>query len=101
MAIQESTSIAEVKETIVMFRQLNADEKVREEAYNREKQLHDEASAINSAKREGEAIGYAKGEAAGFSKGKTKTQNTIIENMRKNGFSEEQIRIALGENYNN
>lgn len=109
MAIQESTSIAEVKETIVVLRQLNADEKVREEAYNREKQLHDEASAINSAKREGEAIGYAKGEAAGFSKGeaagfskgKTKTQNTIIENMRKNGFSEEQIRIALGENYNN
>ena len=42
MAIQQATAIPEVKETIVMLRQLSADEKVRQEAYYREKRLHDE-----------------------------------------------------------
>lgn len=53
MAIQQSTTIPEVKDTIVMLRQLSADEKVRQEAYYREKRLHDEASALGHARREG------------------------------------------------
>ena len=80
MAIQQSTQIHEVRDTIVMLRQLSADEKVKMEAYYREKRLHDEASALGSARREGEE----------------KERKKIAERMRKNGFTEEQIKLALG-----
>ena len=53
MAIQQTTQIPEVKDTIVMLRQLSADEQVRMEAHYREKRLHDEATALGSARREG------------------------------------------------
>ena len=53
MAIQQNTSIPEVQQTIVMLRKLNADEQVRQEAFYREKRLHDEASALGSAMRAG------------------------------------------------
>ena len=92
MEIQDSTNIPEVKDTIVMLRQLNADEKVKQEAYYREKRLHDEASALNNAKREGEAKGRAEGQA--------ELKESIVEKKKKNGFTEEQIRLALGDNYN-
>ena len=55
MEIQQTTNIPEVQDTIVMIRQLSADEKVRQEAYYREKQLRDEASALNGARIEGRA----------------------------------------------
>ncbi|MDY3769554.1 MAG: hypothetical protein SOZ88_01985 [Lachnospiraceae bacterium] len=69
MAIQQSTSIPEVRDTIVMLRHLSADEQVRQEAFYREKRLHDEASALGSARREGELIGEARGKAAGRAEG--------------------------------
>ena len=40
-------------ETIVVLRELNADEQVRREAFYREKRLHDEATALGNARREG------------------------------------------------
>lgn len=79
MAIQQTTQIPEVKDTIVMLRQLSADEQVRMEAHYREKRLHDEATALGSARRE--------------------ERDAIAENMRKNGFTEEQIKLALGDRY--
>ena len=88
MAIQESSTIPEVQDTIVMLRHLNSDEKVRQEAYYRERLLHDEASALGSARREGRAEGMAEGKAA--------ERSAVAENMRKNGFTEEQIKLALG-----
>ena len=88
MAIQQATTIPEVQDTIVMLRHLNADEKVRQEAYYRERLLHDEASALGSARREGRAEGMAEGKAA--------ERSAVAENMRKNGFTEEQIKLALG-----
>ena len=87
MSIQQSTTIPEVQDTIVMLRHLSADQQVRQEAYYRERLLHDEASALGSARREGEA------------KGKAVERNAIAENMRKNGFTEEQIKLALGGDY--
>ena len=83
MAIQQTTNIPEVQDTIVMIRQLSADEKVQQEAYYREKQIRDEISALNGARREGEIL----------------ANNATAERMRKAGFTEEQIKIALGENY--
>ena len=40
-----------------MIRHLSADEKVRQEAYYREKRLHDEANALGGARKEGIAEG--------------------------------------------
>ena len=88
MAIQQSTSIPEIQKTIVILREMSADEQIREEARRREKRLHDEATALNHARKEGKA------------EGKIEERNIIAETMRKNGFTEEQIKLALGENYN-
>ena len=85
MEIQQRTTILEVKDTIVMLRQLSADEKVRQEAYYREKRLHDEATALGHARREGIAQGRAEGRAE------------LVERWRKRGMTEEQIKDLLGE----
>ena len=69
--------------TIVMLRTLSADEKTKQEAYYREKRLHDEASALSSARAEG------------IAEGRTDMQNELIEKWRKKGYSDEQIRELL------
>ena len=33
--------------------------------------------------------------------GRKEERNMIVETMRKNGFTEEQIKLALGNNYSN
>ena len=76
---------------------MSADEKIREEARRREKRLHDEATALNHARKEGIEEGIAEGEAMG----REAERASIAETMRKNGFTEEQIKLALGESYNN
>ena len=102
MEIQNKSTIPEVHETIVKLRELSADEKLKREAYYREKRMHDEASAIIGSRREGRAEGLAKGLAEGREKGlaegRTKERDIIIKNMRKNGFTEEQIKLVLGNN---
>ena len=116
MEIQNKSTIPEVHETIVKLRELSADEKLKKEAYYREKRLHDEASAIIGSRREGRAEGLAEGlaegraeglaegraegRAEGLTEGMEKERNIIIENMKKNGFTEEQIKLVLGSNYN-
>ena len=93
MALQQNTSIPEIQKTIVILREMSADEKIREEARRREKRLHDEATALNHARKEGIAEGEARGREA--------ERASIADTMRKNGFTEEQIKLALGESYNN
>ncbi len=51
--------------TTVILREMSADEQIREEARRREKRLHDEAIALNHARKEGIAEGIAEGEARG------------------------------------
>ena len=72
--------------TMVILREMSGDEKIREEAYYREKQLHDEASALGHARSEGKIEGRAEGRA--------EERAEIISIMRENGFTEEQIRLA-------
>ena len=93
MALQQNTSIPEIQKTIVILREMSADEQIREEARRREKRLHDEATALNHARKEGIAEGEARGREA--------ERASIADTMRKNGFTEEQIKLALGESYNN
>ena len=60
MDVETNTQIQEVRDAIVILRELNADEQVRREAFYREKRLHDEATALGNARREGEADGIVK-----------------------------------------
>lgn len=111
MAIMQSTNIPEVRDTIVLLKELSADEKVRQEAFAREMRLHDEANAILGARREGRAEGMKeglnKGRAEGMKEGLNKGRvegkadafKAVLESMRSNGFTEEQIKKALGDNY--
>ncbi len=94
MDIENTTQIKEVRDTIVILRELNADEKLKQEVYYREKRLHDEASALSHARREG----IAEGLAEGFEKGRAEERNRLAENLRKMGMTDEQIKLALGSN---
>ena len=91
MKLQQKTDIPEGKDTIVMLRQLSTDDKIRQEAFYRERQLHDEASALGSARREGEAIGLAKGETIGM----VKKEADIILKFHQKGKTPEQIADDL------
>ena len=77
MAIQEKSQISEVREVAATVRELSADEKVRQEAFYREKQLRDQASALKAA----EAI---------------IERCATIRNMLQRGKSVEEISDALG-----
>ena len=69
--------------TIVKVRELSADEKLRREAFYREKRLHDEANAINGSRREGIRIGRAE------------RDKELVEKLLKKGYSQEQIEDIL------
>lgn len=90
MDIMENTSIPEVKKTVVILRELSADEKIQQEAYYREKRLHDEATALGHARREGKAEGIAEGKAD--------EKRAIAERLRRMGYTEEQIRQIVDTN---
>ena len=91
MALRQTSTIPEIQDAIVILRQMSADDKIRQEAYYREKRLHDEASAINNAKREGFSEGIEIGEA----KGSVEKAIKIVNNLLSKNFSlEEALVIA-------
>lgn len=69
MELEQTTTVPEIGKTIVVLRRLSADEKIQQEAWYREKQLHDEANAINGSWREGREEGLAEGIAQGIVQG--------------------------------
>ena len=87
MDIQKTTTIPEVQDTIVMIRHLSADEKVREEARYREKRLHDEANALGGARKEGVA--------EGIEIGRSERDRELIEKMREQGYTDDQIKALF------
>ncbi len=91
MSIQQTTEIPEVQDTIVMLRQLSADEKIRQEVHYREKLLHDEATALCNARREGIEEGRAEGRA----EGEDLKETEIIIKLLKKGKTPEQIADDL------
>ena len=121
MEIQNSTVIPEVNKTILIIRNLSGDEKIRQEAYYREKRLHDEATALGHARREGIAQGRAEGRAEGLTQGRAEgltqgraegltqgraeglTQgraeaiHEMKQRMRDRGMTDDEIRAILGE----
>lgn len=79
---------------------LNADTALREKIRQRDKAIKDYENDMAVARSEGKAEGKVEGRAEGKAEGKIEAQNDIAENMRKNGFTEEQIKLALGDAYN-
>ena len=59
-----------------------ADERMRPEAWYREKQMHDEASQIDDAIEEGIAIGIEKGITKGIEKGTLQTLVRLVDRGR-------------------
>ena len=70
---------------------LNADERLREQIRVQRKAELDYGNDIAVAEARGVKIGEARGESKAFSE--------VMENMRRNGFSEEQIRLIVGNGY--
>ena len=79
MAIIDSATIPEVRDAGIVLNDFQADERMRQEAWYREKQMHDEASQIDDAIEEGIAIGIEKGITKGIEEGIEKgTLQTLV-----------------------
>jgi flagellar biosynthesis/type III secretory pathway protein FliH len=99
----EQTGVAPIQKAVKVIREMSEDVKMQEIARMREKALHDEASALNGARREGlaegEAIGLNKGKAEGRAEGEAIGLNKGLklaeQGMRAAGISEDEIRRIL------
>ena len=85
----ERTNAAPIKEAAYFIRKMSADEKVKEKARLEEKRLHDEASIIGTARRQGLKEGFERGEKEGFEKGEKKG----FEKGEKKGFEKGRIEV--------
>jgi predicted transposase/invertase (TIGR01784 family) len=88
----ENTNVREINQAIVVLRELNADEKMRYISDMREKALHDEANALNSAKRSG----FNEGMKQGKMEGAIEERKLIISQLKASGMTDEQIKAILG-----
>lgn len=82
--VRITTQNPEIKKGIDAVYALNADTVLREQIRQRDKAIRD----------------YENEMAIARSEGKAEAENIIADNMRKAGFTEEQIRLALGDAYN-
>ena len=87
----ERTNAAPIKEAAYFIRRMSADEKVKERARLEEKRLHDEASIIGTARRQGLREGLEKGRNEGRNEGRIEILYKLI-----NGGSTEPFIISLG-----
>ena len=86
---------------------LNADERLREQIRVQRKAELDygndiavaEARGVKIGEARGIEIGEARGIEIGEARGESKAFSEVIENMRRNGFSEEQIKLIVGNGY--
>ena len=79
--------------TKITYHIMSEEEKLQELARLREKALHDEASALSTARKEGREQGRAEGRE----QGRAEVRNEMIEKMRKSGMTDEQIEKILSE----
>ena len=81
----QQTEVQPIQKAVMIIHQMSDDEKIQELARLREKALHDEASALSTARKEGREQGRAE------------VRNEMIEKMRKSGMTDEQIEKILSE----
>lgn len=87
--VRVTTENPTIKKDIDAVYELNADTILREQIRQCDKAIRDYENDMAIAKSEGKA------------EGRKEERNMIAETMRKNGFTEEQIKLALGNNYSN
>lgn len=80
----QNKNVPEIKKAVRVIHRMSDDEKLRELAEMREKSLHVEATALGHAKREGIDIGIDIG------------INSVIEQMKLSGISQETIDTIVG-----
>ena len=85
----QTTQIPEIKKTIVKLRELSGDEKLRQQAFLREMQVRDEASAIEGTRRKALQEGRAEGRAETI-------LNSISSLMASTKWTAQQAMDALG-----
>lgn len=83
--VRVTTENPAIKKGIDAVYELNANTILREQIRQRDKAVRDYENDMAIAKSEG----------------RKEERNMIAETMRKNGFTEEQIKLALGNNYSN
>ena len=97
------TEVPAIKRAVVVIKDMSADEKLRELAWQRETMLHDKATALRFAREtgyaEGEEKGIKKGReegiAEGIEKGEANIKSKLAKKMREQGYSEEVIQSLM------
>ena len=79
----QQTEVQPIQKAVMIIHQMSDDEKIQELARLREKALHDEASALSTARREGHA------------EGRDEREEELIKSMRENGIPEDQIQKII------
>ncbi len=83
----ENTNVPIMQKAVQVIYDMSEDTKVRESARIRDKALHDEASLLAGARKEGREEGIAEGRKEGRAE--------IIASLKAYGMSDEQIKAAL------
>ena len=84
-----------VGKAVAVLKKMSADEKTLYEIEAREKMLHDEASARSYERNQGRMEGLEQGRKEGREEGAERERKAIIERLKKNGFTDEQIAEIL------
>lgn len=89
MLEKNTTNSNIMHKTIAVVRQMSADEKLLRDIQKREETIMNERSALNSAKKQGIQ--------EGLEQGKQQATYEFIEKLKKNGFTDEQIKDLLNK----
>ena len=95
----QQTEVQPMQKAVMIIHQMSDDEKIQELARLREKALHDEASALSTARKHDEASALStarkEGRAEGLAVGRDEREKELVKSMRENGILEEQIRKII------
>ena len=95
------TNIEPIQKAVVAIREMDADEKVRELAFQRETALRDRASALRFSREEGKREGLEEGKREGLEEGKKEglkegNINAVRGIMKSLGLTADKALAAIG-----
>ena len=96
---RKTTKNAKVQKDVEPFLTVNADCSLRNQIRLREDALRDYNSSMSAVGARERARGHKEGRKEGIKKGSTAKEKEMVEQMRKNGASEDFIRAVVGDNY--
>ncbi len=102
-----NTNVPAIQRAVVVIKDMSADDRIREAAFQRETLLHDKATALRFARdtgytegiekgiEKGRSEGIAEGIEKGIEQGETKAKAALADRMRAKGYSEDMIRELI------